>query len=131
MLQHHQYKPQHSLPSSFPYLSPCIIDVILVAAGRIRDSPIVWGFIVFPISPLENVHTPETPLQWSSNFFTSRTFMNPYENHEVFSRCPIPHLEECLKTRCHRTIDDGSSSVANGRKESSRDDLVGESARAL
>ncbi|GFX83417.1 hypothetical protein TNCV_1427131 [Trichonephila clavipes] len=25
--------------SSFPYLSPCIMDVILVAARKIRDSP--------------------------------------------------------------------------------------------
>ncbi|GFS55099.1 hypothetical protein TNCV_2441691 [Trichonephila clavipes] len=37
-----------------------------------------------------------------------------------------------VSLRCHRMIDDGSKSVANGRKEPSWNDLVeGESARAL
>ncbi len=34
---------------SLPYFSPCIIDVILIAEGRMRDSSIVCGFKFFPI----------------------------------------------------------------------------------
>lgn len=32
--------------SSFPYSSLCVIDVILIAAGRMGDSSIAWGVIV-------------------------------------------------------------------------------------